>query len=298
MGKNGYKQRVTQHLERKKSMFNHSIWYILLMILSTILFLLTIWKKKDVKLFILLLFTVGIIYIIEYFVLVIFNGYEYDPNILKNHYYDNIVGAIVSNAFAVPMTSVFIAAFRLNIVWKLVCMGILIGIEFLFVHLGIYKHIWWSYLYTGIAMLFSFFISSKWYSVLLKYGRKRIVQFITLYFTHISILATFEFIVFGIFNLYFYSLEWFNDPYRSNVAISALYIYIISFIIVIMIVFECSWIWLIICLLMFSIVDFGLVKAHILKVTHNWFFGYFFLIRLLVLSCIIMIRNKLLTNSM
>lgn len=274
-------------------MSTHSIWYFSLIILSTLLFVFAMWRKRDIKLVILFLSTIGLIYLVEYFVLILFNSYVYNPGILHNQYYDNIMGAVVSNAFAIPMTAVFITAFRLNVIAKFAFVGALIGVEAFFVYKGIYHHIWWDYLYTGIGIFITFIITQKWYRLIINYPLKKSVEFITLFFSNIAIQITIAFILYGIMGFYSYSIDWFSNPNRNTVAFSTLYLFILSFVFAGLIVIRSSFKWMIVAFLMMSVIDFVLLKMHILHLSTHWFLIYTFLIRIMILLIIIAISQAL-----
>jgi FtsH-binding integral membrane protein len=126
----------------------NTIYYLILCIASTLLFVYTLWKKKDNKLVVLYFFIAGYTYFLEYFVLVLFNGYSYNPAILKNEYYDNISGAVASDAFVIPMISTFVSGFKLSFMKRFFIAAIITIIEIIFVRIHIFEVYWWKHFYT------------------------------------------------------------------------------------------------------------------------------------------------------
>jgi hypothetical protein len=89
--------------------------YLILILISIAVFIFSLWEKRDFKrLFILYLFISGLTYLAEYFIMTWFNSYIYYPRIFKERYLDSIAGAVVSDAFSVPMLTVFVASFLLS----------------------------------------------------------------------------------------------------------------------------------------------------------------------------------------
>ena len=97
----------------------------------------------------------GMIYFFEYVVLVVLNAYRYNVQLLDNPTLDSMIGAIVSNLFAVPTAAVVQVMLKLRLWWIFIFALIFTGIEWLFVHLGIFEHHWWRLHYTtaGISIL-------------------------------------------------------------------------------------------------------------------------------------------------
>ena len=139
------------------------------------------YKSKNKKqLFTLLMSNIGLAYLLEFFVLNLFKAYKYKPRILKNNYFDDILGAILSQAIFVPFTAVFSTTQKIG--W----FGNFLGglyfalVEVLFLKLKVYKHYWWKTVFTFILIPLYFAISDGWNSLLSK--RNPLIRFISLFF--------------------------------------------------------------------------------------------------------------------
>ena len=62
---------------------------------------------------------IGLAYLLEFFVLNIFKGYRYKPRVMKKKYFDNILGAILSQAIFVPFTAVFLTTLKIGWIGKI-----------------------------------------------------------------------------------------------------------------------------------------------------------------------------------
>mgnify|MGYP005839815697 CR=1 FL=1 len=206
-------------------------WYTVISLLSTLLFTYTFLKVRDKHLVGVYFFIAGGTYAFEYIILVLFDSYVYHPGFLKDPYFDSIAGAVVSDAFSVPMCATFAAAFRLKFKVRFLIMMILVGIEVLFSHLKIYQHHWWRYEYTAMGILFALWASQKWFHML-EHSMKPIIRFVTLFLTEIFLQASLIFIVRGIFYQFFFQIGWFQNPTRDHVAFSTAYLALVGLLIV------------------------------------------------------------------
>ncbi|WP_407269988.1 hypothetical protein [Radiobacillus sp. PE A8.2] len=154
--------------------------FIFISVIHTSLLIYTFIKCKDRKrLFILLLTNTSMAYHFEYFVLNLFQSYQYKPKFFNNKIFDNIAGSILSQALLIPFTAVYITAFQLN--WKIkILFSIYFGlIEMFFKKIKIYKQYWWKTTYTVILLPMYFMFSDAWYKRL--NTNNQYVQFISLY---------------------------------------------------------------------------------------------------------------------
>ncbi|WP_088076993.1 hypothetical protein [Litchfieldia alkalitelluris] len=138
--------------------------YLLLLVIHTAL-LLFVFSKQPKKrgLLALLLSNMGFAFIFDYIVVSFFPGYRYRPKVLKNKYFDNILGATLSQAVYVPFTAVSISGLRLGWGAKLLFSLYFSIIEKLFIHLGLFKRKWWKTRFTFMLIPFFFFISDvRW----------------------------------------------------------------------------------------------------------------------------------------
>jgi len=139
------------------------------------------YKSKNKKqLFTLLMSDIGFAYLLEFFVLNLFNAYKYKPKIMKKNYFDNIFGAILSQAIFVPFTAVFSTALKLGWIGKFLLGGVYFSlVELFFLRLKVYKHYWWSTKYTLILIPLYFKISD-WWSIFLS-KKNPVIRFVSLF---------------------------------------------------------------------------------------------------------------------
>ncbi|WP_280772078.1 hypothetical protein [Salipaludibacillus daqingensis] len=153
------------NLKKNKSKYP----YILLGIIHLIMLIYTFYKSKQRKKHVVLLFSfIGWAYILDYIVIVLFQGYVYTPKFLKQKDLDNIFGSIMSQFFYVPVSALFITVFGLG--WKVklvfsICYSL---IEIVFIYLGIFKHNWWKTKYTFVLIFSSFFFNDRWNKMITK----------------------------------------------------------------------------------------------------------------------------------
>lgn len=259
------------------------VWYSIITIVSLTIFLYTLLKAKNKKLIALYTFLAGIVYLFEYFVLVLFKSYVYKPGILKNAYFDSILGAIVSDAFSVPMLGVFVAAFQLKWLGIILIIGIFYVVEVFFLYLNIYQHFWWHTPYTAVGLVIFFFIAKKWF-LLLNRSFPNPVRFFTLYFTNVLIQATLVYVSVAFLGLYHYDIGWFHDQTRSHVAFSSSYIFALGIVFVSLVYFKADWKYSTAAILLTLPIDLIFLKMGILVLSSSWVIGYFFLVRLFLVS--------------
>jgi hypothetical protein len=145
---------------------------------------------------------VGVGYTIEYFAYVLLGSYEYYPKIIsRDAYYDSTMGPLASNLLTLPATATFISVFRLNWIWITIFTGLIVGVEWLFSKLGIYRHHWWRFEYTviGLPVYYSF---AKFSFTRLMLPLKGIPHFLTVYL-----------ITWALFTIQFVPLSFFNSRY-------------------------------------------------------------------------------------
>lgn len=270
-------------------------WYILLCFASILLFVYTIWKKKDIKLIAFYFIIAGLTYFLEYIVLVLLEGYTYYPKLMKNTYYDNILGAIVSDGFTIPMTTTFVAAFRLNISLKVFMAATITLVEIMFVKVNIYEHQWWSYIYTFGGAIIFYHYGEKWLTRL-KGSITYLIRYMSLFFGNLAVHASIVFVLVAVFSLYFYDVAWFEDPFRSHVAFSTLYIIFTTTIFVSIITFRLSRVWIGVGILIPSLVDIMLLKMNILMMSDRWSLISFLIFRIIIFT-ILLLFNKFLLKT-
>ncbi|MGM7721486.1 hypothetical protein [Metabacillus sp. Hm71] len=236
------------------------------------------------------------IYLFEYAILVLFKSYEYFPGVFKDDYFDNVLGANVSNGFIVPSVTVLIAVFDLGFWWIILITIGFFGIEELFLYLGVYRHFWWKTIYTSIC-LFIFFYLGKYLWRMLRYHVDRFTLRITvLYFVNITIQGTFMFYLVAIFHLFFFHVNWFDDPSRDHITLVTLYFFIDSIFFSLVVVLRTYWFWHALLIIGLACVNLFLHQLGILKVSGNWVLGLLTAFQLGELFLLMYVR-KLLHNA-
>jgi hypothetical protein len=158
----------------------NKIPFIILFLIHSTLLGVSFYKSKSKKhLFTHLMSNIGFAYLLEFFVLNLFKAYKYKPRVMKNNFFDNIFGAILSQAIFVPFTAVFLTVFKLGGVWKLLGGIYFTLVELLFLKLKVYKHYWWKTVYTLILIPIYFNISDCWNLFLSK--KNPVIRFISLF---------------------------------------------------------------------------------------------------------------------
>lgn len=171
--------------------------FLMLFVLHSCLLGLTFYKNKNRKnIFILLVSNMGLAYLFEYFVFNIFKLYKYKPNIIRNNFFDNVFGAVLSQAVFVPFTSVFLTYSNSGWLKKISASLYFSIIEMLFLRLGVYKHTGWKTVYTFVLIPFYFKWSDIWYYLLEK--KNEIVRFIS-FFLMIVVTETNLFLLLALF---------------------------------------------------------------------------------------------------
>jgi hypothetical protein len=98
---------------------------------------------------------------------------------MKKKYFDNILGAILSQAIYVPFTAVFFTTLKIGWVGKLVGGFYFSLIELIFLKLKVYKHNWWRTVYT-LLLLPLYFLISDWWNIFLQ-KKIPVIRFISLF---------------------------------------------------------------------------------------------------------------------
>jgi hypothetical protein len=160
---------------------NNKIPFIALFFIHSGLLGYTFYKSKNKKqLFTLLMSNIGFAYLLEFFVLNLFKAYQYKPRVMKKNYFDNILGAILSQAIFVPFTAVFSTSLKLGWIGKFLLGGVYFSVvEIFFLKLKVYKHYWWRTSFT-IILIPLYFKISDWWNIFL--GKKNpVIRFISLF---------------------------------------------------------------------------------------------------------------------
>lgn len=210
----------------------------------------------------------GLAYIFEYIVLVLLKAYRYYPKFFKRVYFDNILGASISQFFIVPAIATFITNFKLKIHWKLFFSGYLMIIEIIFKKLKIYKQFWWKTIYTGVFTIVFFLFSDYFYKSLYRIGDKPLLKGITVFLKSFTLYSTYMFYLVVLFNAYFFKVPWFKDGARGHIAFATLYSLFISVLYTAIFVLRKKWVMVASIGALFSL-DKILVELNVLKLKYN-----------------------------
>lgn len=182
--------------------------FLILLLIHLAIFFFTIYKKGLRNTLQSLFPNVGMTYLFEYFVLNLFRAYVYYPKVFKEKHIDNIFGAILSQAFFVPITMTFLSLFKMGWKWKVGFTVYFFLIEQLFLRLGVYKHQWWKTVYTSSILPIAFKISDNWFHQLKE--QNKIVTGLSMYLTfaviHVNVL--FYLAVSGVYRAGYKKFSW------------------------------------------------------------------------------------------
>jgi hypothetical protein len=244
--------------------------FIILLVIHTGLLIYTFCKNKNQKsLFVLLLSNIGFAYFFEFFILNLFQSYQYKPKLFKKNYLDNILGAFFSQGVFLPFTSIFISSFGFG--WKIkVMFGIYFAIvERIFIKLGIFRNNWWRTLYTVLLIPLYFKISDFWYKNLLK-GTPINLFFSFFMMTWVTGLSLLN--ILGVVRKVRFGLGRFYT-WKEHFILSTLYWFMISLFTTYSIYKNSNWQGKLVSFLIMKHVDWFLVKMGIVKAhLHNLLF--------------------------
>lgn len=154
----------------------------LILALFQLLFVCILKKRKFKNTWTMLFANIGMAFLFEYVVLNLFQAYTYKPKLLKKPYFDNILGAILSQALYIPVSSTFITIFRKDWKWKIGFSLYFYCIEKLFIWLKIYEIKWWKPVYTFVLLPTYYVISDFFYKGLChqKMISRKLVYYLTI----------------------------------------------------------------------------------------------------------------------
>ncbi|MBP1933378.1 hypothetical protein [Ammoniphilus resinae] len=256
-------------------------WYGLLGLIGLIIFTVTLWKVKNQRVFAVYTFIAGLIYCMEYFILVLFRSYEYYPHIISNKYFDNILGSIFSNAVIVPMTAAMIGTLQLGWRWILLVIGIILSIEKLFLWLEIYQHFWWRIYYTAIGLVICFFLAKVW-DKKLQGEASFLVHLFTLFLSNFLFQASAFYLLVATGNMFLFHIGWFSNPIRDHFAFASAYIFCLNVIYVMLVIKRISWKWRVAAIVLITVLNGYLIKEGILTLSTHWSLIHFFILYLIL----------------
>ncbi len=193
----------------------------LLIAISFAVIVIVLYKERGRLLLPWFLFLISLAYLFEMVILLMYESYWYKPGILDDPYFDHLLGALSSQGLAVPAAALVFVAYRLRFIWAVLISAGFVGIEVLFLQLGIYGHDWWRLEYTFGGVVLYFWIGRMWYDWMIDHATIRIRTF-TLYGCALAILASTAFVQAGVAKQIYYNVPWFHEPMRSSATFSSL----------------------------------------------------------------------------
>ncbi|MEH7176952.1 hypothetical protein [Neobacillus vireti] len=277
----------------------NSYWYLGLGVLSILLLIYVYLKTRNPRSILLFLTMVGLGYIIEAVIYNFGHSYRYYPKLLMyDSFYDSNMGAIASNALALPIAATFIAVLRKNWLWILFFVCLFAGTEWLFLKLDIYKHNWWKIRYTVLGLLLVYFPLAKVFYSLLLQSLQGKLHSILLFLIISPISASFQFTPIMFFSNRYYELGWFETFSEDTTAFSALY-YISACLFYVWIAkfpWKLKWLKYVVTPCLMYLLNLFLQKAGILH-SQVWWDPWFYLILSVFVLKITVTISKHLTNG-
>jgi hypothetical protein len=263
------------------------IGYLLISVISVVLLIYTFIKdrKNTNRNFSVYFFIAGLSFILEFFILVCFNAYQYRPHVFNYTWHDNILGSFTSQALAIPSAAVFLAAFQLSWLWIAGLSLFFVMVELLFLYLNIYGHHWWSIVYTAILLPIGFTIAQKWFKWMT--GKSNFIRFFTIYLGLNTYAQTLKYFLYVFMATHQYRIGVFSDQHRDSIFGNSIYLAIITVLMTYVIVFKFKWYWAAAVACLEWVLTSILVRFDILILGDHWRIGYF---PLLLLSTLILFR--------
>lgn len=142
----------------------HTIWYILLAAVSAALLTAAFVKSRNRKRDFAFFFSVlASAYIVELFLLVIFNGYAYYPMITPEDPFADSVSGNYFSQFSISSITLLICVLNLSAIWRAGYSVVFFLIGLLFEHLGIFENHWYRHTYTLIGFFMFSGVIKLWY---------------------------------------------------------------------------------------------------------------------------------------
>ncbi|GIQ70802.1 hypothetical protein DUZ99_16795 [Xylanibacillus composti] len=188
--------------------------YLLLVLISLTILVSIVIRERQFSWLVLFFAFSGMVYVVEFFIMVIGDSYEYFPEVLTIRYYDNVAGAIVSNLLIVPALGTAVAVYNLRQRWIVLFATFLVAVEWLFTDLRIYEPHWWRMAYTWFALLFYFHLTRFWLAQLRK--GLGVFRFLSLWMQAWSMIGTVMYLM-GVIGIRYYQFGAFADMYHDDV---------------------------------------------------------------------------------
>jgi hypothetical protein len=201
----------------------NSYWYLGLGTLSILLLIYVYLKTRSKRGLLLFISMVGLGYLIETVIYNFGHSYQYYPKLIKHDsFYDSNMGAIASNALALPVVATFIATLRKGWIWMLLFISLFAGIEWTFLKLNIYSHNWWRIIYTSLGLLV-YFPLAKVFHQLLSNPLKGFLHSLFLFLIVGPFSGSFHIMPIMFLSNRYYDLGWFDSHSQDTTAFSALF---------------------------------------------------------------------------
>lgn len=274
----------------------NSYWYLGLGILSILLLIYVYLATRSNRSLLLFFAMVGLGYLIETVIYNFGHSYQYFPKLIKhNSDYDSNMGAIASNALALPVVATFIGALRKNWKWIIFFTSLFAGIEWTFLQLNIYSHNWWKIGYTALGLLVFYFPISKVFDQLLSHPLTGKLHNILLFLIIGPISASFQFTPIMFVSNRYYELGWFDQLSEDTTAFGSIF-YLCTCLFYVWIAnrhWEFKWLKYVFTPLLMYTVNGILQKAGILHSLVWWDTWYYVILSVLMLKITVTISKHL-----
>jgi hypothetical protein len=197
--------------------------FIILSIIHTIL-LLFVFYRKGRKTFPLLMISIGMAYVFEYFVLNLFKMYWYSPKFFRNRWIDSVFGALMSQAVFVPIVGTFLTLFNKGWKWKFGASFAYGVVERIFIYMGVFKNKRWHTIFTVSAMPIYFYILAKWWEGVQKGDKMRI--YLSLFLNNWINYTNVLFFSLALFHRYRFSMNLGKEKYWEHFILVPVYTFL------------------------------------------------------------------------
>ncbi len=245
------------------------MWYFSLAAIGIGMAVYSIYKKGNFAFYSLFyIFTSCVTFTIEFFVLVVFEGYIYKPGIVAAFFGDSILGHVILNTTLWPGTAVMISAFSLRFRSFIIIITGFVVAEYLFIRLGIYEQNWWK-LYTSAILVYLYCVLTKMWFNTLKKRWDRFSKHITLFFVAFFFIQVPSALLM-VFGKQYVSLGWTDDMYRNTSLFLVIYHVLIAFSFTFFTVTYKKWHLKLVPILIFLLCDSLLIHFNILHLRNGW----------------------------
>ena len=250
--------------------WTHTIWYILLVMISVTVLIVALVKSRNRKRDFAFFFAIlGSTYIIELFLLVVLNGYAYHPLITPNDpFADSVAGNYFSQT-SISSTALLICVLNLSAKWRMGFSVAYFFIGLLFEYLGVYEEYWYKSVYTLVGFfIYSGFIK-MWYKKIA--SSDRFIYYVTLLLSVFAAGANSLIALFRYLHIRQLSMGIYEQTTRDHSAATFIYAPVLSVIIIALYKWKAH---LGIKILVFSgllILEYGLYKSGVFIIKRGWF---------------------------